>query len=96
MSVDWFDAHNSRLRRLILSRVTNSPLGVIIRNKRQALGLTQERVAELAELHRNYVGDIERGFKEPTVGVFIRLFRAVKLQPTEVLKAVIDQKTPKP
>lgn len=76
--------------------MTNSPLGAIIRSKRQALGLTQERVAELAELHRNYVGDIERGLKEPTLGVFIRLCRAVKLQPAEVLKAVIDQKNTKP
>jgi transcriptional regulator with XRE-family HTH domain len=90
------DAHNSRLRILILLRVINRRLGAIIRTKRQKLGLTQEQVAERAELHRNYVGDIERGLKEPTVGVFIRLCRAVKLQPTEVLNAVIDQKKPKP
>jgi transcriptional regulator with XRE-family HTH domain len=90
------DAHNSRLRILILLRVINRRPGAIIRTKRQKLGLTQEQVAERAELHRNYVGDIERGLKEPTVGVFIRLCRAVKLQPTEVLNAVIDQKKPKP
>jgi transcriptional regulator with XRE-family HTH domain len=88
------DAHNSRLRLLIMSRMTHSALGAIIRNKRQKLGLTQEQVAELAELHRNYVGDIERGLKEPTVGVFIRLCHAVKLQPAEVLKTIINRENP--
>ena len=69
----------------------HSSFGAVIRSGRQKLGLTQEQVAEIADLHRNYIGDIERGLKEPTVGVFIRLCQAVKLQPAEVLNAVIER-----
>lgn len=36
-------------------------LGKVIRNKRESLGLSQESLAELADLNRNYVGEIERG-----------------------------------
>lgn len=42
-----------------MDRVT--ALGQVIREKRQALGLSQDKLAELAGLHRNFVGLIERG-----------------------------------
>jgi len=36
-------------------------LGSVIRARRLALGLSQESFAELADLHRTYVGHIENG-----------------------------------
>jgi transcriptional regulator with XRE-family HTH domain len=38
-------------------------LGQRVRDLRVAKGLSQEKLAELAKLHRNYVGSIERGQK---------------------------------
>jgi transcriptional regulator with XRE-family HTH domain len=35
--------------------------GKIARQKRQDLGLTQEELAERAELHPTYIGSVERG-----------------------------------
>ncbi len=35
--------------------------GQVIRAKRLALDMTQEALAEKAELHRTYIADIERG-----------------------------------
>ena len=35
--------------------------GQIVRTKRLSLDLTQEMLAEKAELHRTYIADIERG-----------------------------------
>ena len=66
----------------------SSHFGKIIRHRRLALGLTQERVAEIADLHRNYIGDIERGQKEPTISVFVRLCIAVELSPPEILTEI--------
>lgn len=37
--------------------------GQIVRTRRLALDLTQEVLAEKAELHRTYIADIERGFR---------------------------------
>jgi transcriptional regulator with XRE-family HTH domain len=36
-------------------------LGLIIRKRRQKLGLSQEDFAEKADIHRTYVSDIELG-----------------------------------
>lgn len=36
-------------------------LGDIIRSRRKAKGLSQEKLAELADVHRTYIGAVERG-----------------------------------
>ncbi len=36
-------------------------LGMVIRKKRHALGLSQEAFAEKADIHRTYVSDVELG-----------------------------------
>ena len=38
-------------------------LGEIIREKRKALGYSQEGFADLIGLHRTYIGSVERGEK---------------------------------
>ena len=36
-------------------------LGKVIQQRRKQLGLTQQQLAERAELHRTYISDVERG-----------------------------------
>ena len=42
-------------------------LAMAILEARTRLGISQERLAELAKLHRNYIGKIEREISSPTV-----------------------------
>jgi transcriptional regulator with XRE-family HTH domain len=35
--------------------------GEAVRKLRLAKGISQERLAELADIHRTYIGDVERG-----------------------------------
>jgi transcriptional regulator with XRE-family HTH domain len=54
-------------------------LGDSIRAHRNKAGLTQEKLAELADLHHNYIGEVERGEKTVSVDALIRIAAALKV-----------------
>lgn len=60
-------------------------LGEHVRNLRKARKLSQERLAELADLHTTYVSDIERGKANLSFCVVDALARALGLSLTEFL-----------
>jgi transcriptional regulator with XRE-family HTH domain len=59
-----------------------------LRNLRKAKGLSQEELAEIAELHRNYIGGIERGERNVALLNIIRLAQALEESPSELLKGL--------
>ncbi|RYD74437.1 MAG: XRE family transcriptional regulator [Verrucomicrobiaceae bacterium] len=52
---------------------------------RQELNISQERLAELADLHRNYVGSVERGERNVAIDNMERLAKAVGKTISELL-----------
>lgn len=42
-------------------------LGAVIRERRLALGMTQDGLSQLTRLHRNYIGGIERAERNVTI-----------------------------
>lgn len=54
-------------------------MGQVVRRLRTEAGLSQEHFASLCELHRTYVGAIERGEKMITVGTAKKLAKALGL-----------------
>lgn len=58
-------------------------LSEVARKRRQALGLSQE---EVGDLHRNYVGGVERGQINPTVTQLRRLAAGLGLTAWELLR----------
>lgn len=52
--------------------------GIVVRNRRIAASLSQERLAELARVHPTYVGMVERGVRNPTIDVAERIAKALK------------------
>jgi two-component system, response regulator len=51
--------------------------GAVVKNKRNRLGLSQEALAERADLHRTYITDIERGTRNLTLGSIAKLAAAL-------------------
>ncbi|MEN9724160.1 MAG: hypothetical protein RJB38_2146 [Pseudomonadota bacterium] len=60
--------------------------GQTVRRIRLKQGLSQERYAELAEVHRNYVGLIERGERSPTLSNLVRLANGLGISLSELLR----------
>ena len=55
-------------------------LGGGIRKYRERARLTQEKLAERIDINPVYMGQIERGYKVPTVDVLLRIARALKVR----------------
>jgi len=51
--------------------------GYRVRELRQRLGLSQERLAERAGLHFTYISGIERGRRNPGLNILARLAKAL-------------------
>lgn len=54
--------------------------GKRVRQLRDERGLSQERLGELAKVHRTYVGMIERGEKNITITNIERFAKALKVE----------------
>lgn len=52
---------------------------------RSKRGLSQEELAEGAGIHRTYVGDVERGSANASIGLVERIAFALDVDPCELL-----------
>lgn len=59
--------------------------GAKVRKKRHALDISQEELAEKAELHHNYVGSVERGERNISLENIIALARALGCSAKELM-----------
>ena len=61
-------------------------LGRAIRRRRLRQGLTQEQLAEAADLHWTYVSGIERGIRNVSILRLCRIASALKLHVRDLVK----------
>ena len=61
-------------------------LGEYLRRKRKALGLTQERLAELCDLTPEHISGIERGRRLPSVKTLLRMAEALNVSLPEAFQ----------
>lgn len=54
--------------------------GNLIRKERMAKGISQEKLAELSNLHRNYISDLERGKRNVSLNNIMKLFNALDIE----------------
>ena len=65
--------------------VEHAALGDAIRLSRQKLGLSQEELASQADIHITHIGGLERGVRNPSYATILRLSRALKMKPGELV-----------
>jgi ribosome-binding protein aMBF1 (putative translation factor) len=73
----------SRPRKPPVSDVT-AEFGARVRARRRELGLSQERLADRADLHWTFVGQVERGQRNVTLHNIVRLADALGVNAAHV------------
>jgi transcriptional regulator with XRE-family HTH domain len=63
--------------------------GKVLRGVRQEAGVTQEDLAFRAEVDRTYPSMLERGLRQPTLAILLRLAWALTLEPAELVNRTI-------
>jgi len=61
-------------------------LGQTIADLRVKAGISQERLADLARIHRTYVSQLERGLKSPTLDVLLRVALALNIRASQLVR----------
>jgi transcriptional regulator with XRE-family HTH domain len=55
-------------------------VGETIRAHRKRAGITQEKLAEKADLHHNFIGEVERGNMEISLGSMLKIAKALNIR----------------
>jgi transcriptional regulator with XRE-family HTH domain len=63
-------------------------LGRSIRGQRKQRGISQEKLAELADVHRTYLGGVERGERNPSFSSLLRVADALNVPLAELVAPV--------
>jgi transcriptional regulator with XRE-family HTH domain len=63
-------------------------LGRNVSRARSEAGISQEVLAERASLHKNIVGEVERGGRVPQLDTFLKLASGLGLSPQQLLAGI--------
>ncbi len=70
-------------------KTTKKPIcvafGKRVRKLREEQGHSQESFADVVEIHRTYIGGIERGERNPTLTMIHRIAKALGVKSSELL-----------
>lgn len=69
----------------------NQPLkkfGGNVRRQRDSLKLSQEQLADQAEIHRTFISGIERGVRNPGLLSVLRIAKALKTDASKLLEGI--------
>jgi transcriptional regulator with XRE-family HTH domain len=62
-----------------------------LRDARNLAGISQEKLAERAGLHRTYISQLERGLKSPSLDVIVALARGLRVKPLEFVSRIFSE-----
>ena len=67
------------LLKVLLVKAQKKKLGKTIRVSHLSLGYSQENFASVCDLHRTYIGELERGEKNVTLNNIVKIAEALEM-----------------
>jgi ribosome-binding protein aMBF1 (putative translation factor) len=80
------EPHTKRKKRAQIPNDDLVNFGHEVRRMREAQDISQEELGFRAGLHRNFIGYVERAEENATMKQVIRIARALKLRPSELVR----------
>ena len=74
----------SRETELAIARL----FGANVRAARKAADMTQEALAEVADLHSTFISNVERGYRVPSIATAVRLSEGLKVHISDLFDGV--------
>jgi len=65
--------------------------GIVLRSLREQHGFSQDSFAHLTGYHRNYIGQLERGEKSPSLSALFNLAEALEIRPSQLVRMIEQQ-----
>lgn len=62
--------------------------GVVTRNLRKSLNLSQEELADLCDLDRTYISLLERGLRQPSLSTIFVIAKSLSTKPSNLINLV--------
>lgn len=62
--------------------------GQALRRQRELLKLSQEELAHISNVHRTYLGGVERGERNPTLRTLLKLAEALQLPLSDLVRVM--------
>jgi transcriptional regulator with XRE-family HTH domain len=72
-------------------QAVTTAFGSVLREARESLGMTQEQLAEYADMDRTYPGKLEHGRPQPTLYTLIHLGRGLGMDAPTLVKKIIEK-----
>lgn len=60
-------------------------LGEVISERRKRLNITQEELAEDSGINRTFIGNVEHGKRNPSIGAVASIARGLRTRPSKLL-----------
>jgi transcriptional regulator with XRE-family HTH domain len=76
---------------MTVSSTAAREFGSRVRAARQRLGISQETLADLSDMHWTAVGRLERGTGNPTLAVILRIAAGLDVDPAELVTGLKGQ-----
>jgi transcriptional regulator with XRE-family HTH domain len=74
-----------------VKRDLKKSFGKVLKQLREEEGYSQDDLAELADVNRTYISDLERGVSYPTLNIVYKFADVFKMRPSELVEKVDEE-----